>query len=231
MKQDKPPFNDIRVRRAVALSIDRVGWVKGPLGGFGLPFGGNLAYGTEYWIPDDGYGDASQWLEYDPERAVALLAEAGYGPGDIDVTMESTPDYGERFAAEAEVSAGFLNEIGIKTTLEMVDYDSFVPVWRDGKFKDTVYTWSQTGTIPEEWLFTPFHSTRRGTKFWGIVDPPAGCHARCFEHLLRPRGEDQVHSAGGNPGHRPGLQPSRRLLDLLLRPEPPDSELHLPRLV
>ena len=37
MKQDKPPFNDINVRRAVALSIDRVGWVRGPLGGYGIP--------------------------------------------------------------------------------------------------------------------------------------------------------------------------------------------------
>ena len=147
MKMDKPPFNDIRVRRAVALSIDRVGWVKGPLGGFGLPFGGNLAYGTEYWLPDDGYGDASQWLKYDPERAVALLQEAGYGPGQLEVTMQSTSGYGERYAAEAEVSAGFLNEVGIKTELSMVDYASFTPVWRDGIFKELVYNWSQTGTL------------------------------------------------------------------------------------
>ena len=171
MKGDKPPFNDVRVRRAVAVSLDRVGWVRGPLGGFGLPFGGNLAYGTEYWLPDDGYGEASQWLEYDPDRAVALLAEAGYGPGDIKATLASTADYGERFASEAEVSAGFMNAIGIDTSLVMSDYDSFVPVWRDGNYEHAAYNWSQTGTIPEEWLYNPFHSSRRGTTHLGIVDP------------------------------------------------------------
>ena len=142
MKGDKSPFNDVRVRRAVAVSLDRVGWVRGPLGGFGLPFGGNLAYGTEYWLPDDGYGEASQWLEYDPDRAVALLAEAGYGPGDIKATLASTADYGERFASEAEVSAGFMNAIGIDTSLVMSDYDSFVPVWRDGNYEHAAYNWS-----------------------------------------------------------------------------------------
>ena len=171
MKGDQPPFDNVKVRRAVALSFDRVGWVKGPLGGFGLPFGGNLAYGTEYWLPDDGYGDASQWLKYDPDRAVALLAEAGYGPGDLKTSLESTAAYGERFASEAEVVAGFMNAIGIDTTLELTDFDSFIPVWRDGNYKGTAYTWSQTGTIPEEWLYNPFHSSRRGTTHLGIVDP------------------------------------------------------------
>ena len=145
MRADKAPFNDLNVRRAVALAIDRIGWVKGPLGGYGLPFGGNLAYGTEFWLPDDGYGDASQWLKYDPERAVALLAESGYGPGDLQVTMESTPGFGERFAAEAEVSTEFLNEIGIKTTLNMRDYDSFYPVWWFGEYDNLAYSWSQSG--------------------------------------------------------------------------------------
>ena len=171
MRQDKPPFDDVNVRRAVALSIDREGWVRGPLGGYGIPFGGNLAYGTEFWIPDDGFGDASQYLEYNPDRAVQLLAAAGYGPGDIKIKLESTPGYGERFAAEAEVSAGFMNAIGIDTTLDMRDYNSFQPVWTDGKYEHAAYQWSQSGFIPEEWMWGFFHSENRGLSHFGLNDP------------------------------------------------------------
>ena len=170
MRQGKPPFNDINVRRAVALSIDRVGWVKGPLGGFGIPFGGNMAYGTPFWLPDDEFGDASQWLKYDPQRAAELLAQSGYGPGDIQVTLDSTADYGERFSAEAEVVAGFMNAIGIDTTLVMRDYDSFIPVWRDGAYDYAAYTYSQHGVIPEEHLGTFFREDN-SEMFYGFSDP------------------------------------------------------------
>ena len=169
MRQDKEPFSNVNVRRAVALSLDRVGWVKGPLGGFGMPFGGNMAFGTPFWLPDDQFGDASQWIKYDPERAVELLAQAGYGPGDIEVTLESTADYGGRFATEAELVAGFMNEIGIKTTLEMTDYDAHIPVWRDGNYKFAAYTFSQHGVLPEENL--GFFRAENSEKFFGFVDP------------------------------------------------------------
>ena len=186
MRQDKPPFSDVNVRRAVALSIDRVGWVRGPLGGYGIPFGGNLAYGTEFWLPDDGFGEASQWLEYDPERAVELLAAAGYGPGDIKIKLESSPAYGERFAAEAEVSAGFMNAVGIDTTLEMRDYNSFLPVWTDGKYEHAAYQWSQAGFIPEEWMWGFFHSANRGTTHFGINDPSVDAMMDAYAMELDP---------------------------------------------
>ena len=170
MKQGKPPFNDINVRRAVALSLDRVGWVKGPLGGYGLPFGGPLAYGTEFWIADNDYGAASRWLEYDKQGAIDLLAESGYGPGDIKLTLLSSPDYGERFASEAEAVTGMLNEIGMDIKLEMQDYDTFFNVAL-GNFESLAYTWSQIGWVPEGWFWQQFHSSQRGTTHFGINDP------------------------------------------------------------
>jgi ABC-type transport system substrate-binding protein len=66
-------FNDVRVRRAINFAIDRDGLCK-MLNGTARP-----AYG--FYPPDDPlFGKPKLRYGYDPARAKALLAEAGYGP-------------------------------------------------------------------------------------------------------------------------------------------------------
>jgi len=170
MKSDRPPFDDVRLRRAVAMAIDREGWVNSVLGGYGISFGGYLYFGNDYWLPDDEYGASSKYIKYDLDGAKALLADAGYYPGALEVTMDSTTGYGERFSSEAELVAEALNKLGIKTKLNMTDYNSFVPVWRDGAYDDIVYTWLGYGYDPEDWLIGPFHSELNGNKYFGLND-------------------------------------------------------------
>ena len=171
MKMDRPPFNDVRVRRAASMAIDREGWVRTVLDGVGIPFGGYLAVGNEYWIPDDEYGDSQKWITYDPDAARALLQQAGYGPDDINVTLEGTTGYGPRFDSEVELVSSLLNAVNINNKISMVDYDSFVPVWNRGEFENVAYTYLGFGTIPEDWLVLPFHSTQKGIKHYGLNDP------------------------------------------------------------
>lgn len=70
---EKPPFDDVRVRRAVALSIDREGIAQ--IVGFGeyRPKADFLAATTRYYDPA-----YSQVLHYDPAEANRLLDEAGW---------------------------------------------------------------------------------------------------------------------------------------------------------
>ncbi len=104
-KADKPPFDDPKVRRAASMAIDRLGWVKSVMGGYGIPLGGWLYPGNPYWLADDEYGECASYLQYDPEAAKRLLKEAGYGPDGkpIKVTLQSTRGYGEELASEAEL--------------------------------------------------------------------------------------------------------------------------------
>jgi peptide/nickel transport system substrate-binding protein len=67
------PFNDIRVRQAANLAIDRDGLVN-LLGGLAMPAVGQVPPGHPW------FGNPSFKISYDPARAKALLAEAGYGP-------------------------------------------------------------------------------------------------------------------------------------------------------
>ena len=171
MKTDREPFDDVNVRRAVSMSIDRTGWVNSVLGNYGIPFGGYLHPGNDYWLPDEDYGAAAQYLQYNPEESVRLLAEAGFGPGDIKLTLEATNSAGERPTSEAELIAGALNEIGIDTTLRLVDIDTFVPVFIDGDYEKLAYFFMGFGALPEDWLVIPFHSELRGKTHLGIDDP------------------------------------------------------------
>jgi len=70
---DDSPFKDIRVRKAANLAIDREGMVK-LLGGVAVPAKGMITEGHPW------FGKPNFELKYDPETAIKLLAEAGYGP-------------------------------------------------------------------------------------------------------------------------------------------------------
>ena len=71
----RPPFDDPRVREAFALAVDREAIVRDVLRLGQIP-----AY---HVVPPGlpGYASPASGLRFDPERARALLAEAGYGPG------------------------------------------------------------------------------------------------------------------------------------------------------
>jgi peptide/nickel transport system substrate-binding protein len=172
LKSDRPPFNDVRLRRAASMAIDRVGWVKSVMGGYGIPFGGWLYPGNAYWLPDDEYGACAQYLQYHPAEAKRLIQEAGYGPGGqpLQVTLQSTRGYGEEMASEAELVAAALQAVGIEVRISMVDYNSFIPVWRDGKYEHLAYTFLGYGYDADDWLREPFHSRFNGTRYFGYHD-------------------------------------------------------------
>ena len=71
---DGSPFADVRVRRAINYAIDREGLVK-LINGIARPAQG--LYTTEA----PAFGSPKERYTYDPEKAKALLKEAGYGPG------------------------------------------------------------------------------------------------------------------------------------------------------
>ena len=80
MRTDKPPFNDVRVRRAISLAIDRQAiidavYMRGEPT-CALPRG--LA---EWSLPIDQLGEGAKYYQYNPKEARRLLAEAGHPKG------------------------------------------------------------------------------------------------------------------------------------------------------
>ena len=115
----KNPFKDLRVRRAVyqALNVDLI--VQKVLRGQGTPTGAFLSPRV-----DGSLAELDRRLPYDPARAKALLAEAGY-PNGFSVTLDCVNiAYRENVC---QAAAAMLTQVGIRTTLRASPTNQFFP--------------------------------------------------------------------------------------------------------
>jgi peptide/nickel transport system substrate-binding protein len=112
---DKPPFNDVRVRRAVAHAIDREGITQALMGITGAPWFQMLGPQVNGFIPDF---DNSQ-MSYDPEKSRQLLAEAKADgvPVETEFLIISRPDQLPNQTEVVQAIAQNLEEVGFKLQL------------------------------------------------------------------------------------------------------------------
>src|SRR5690606_35478364 len=75
MNNTRPPFDDVRVRQAITMAIDKDTIVQGAMFGLGTVIGSHMSPSEPYYL------DLSGTYPYDPVRARELLAEAGYADG------------------------------------------------------------------------------------------------------------------------------------------------------
>ena len=114
------PLQDLRVRRAISMAIDRKTITSRIMDGMATP-----AY---QYMPDGMFGALAKApeIKYDPEAAKKLLAEAGY-PNGFEMTISSTND---RYINDSQVSqavAQYLSRVGIKTTVDAVTASIYFP--------------------------------------------------------------------------------------------------------
>ena len=123
-----PPFGDARVRRAAALAIRREEIVEGAFFGRGRPLEGMpFAPGSPYF--DEG---RSRGFAYDPDRARALLAEAGVDRG-FSCRLLATSTYG-MIKSTAEVVQNNLAAVGIQAELVLPDWATRITLGNRGQY-------------------------------------------------------------------------------------------------
>lgn len=125
----RKPFDDVRVRRALTHAIDRRAFVAAVLDGFGQPIGSHAA------PTDAGYIDLTALYPYDPDRARALLKEAGVKtPLDVTLTLPPAP-YARR---GGELIAAQLAKVGVTAKIENVEWAQWLSGAYKGNFDLTV---------------------------------------------------------------------------------------------
>lgn len=124
----RPHLGDARIRRAIAHAIKREEIVKAAFFGRGSPLEGlPLTPGSAFYDSDL----ASGW-RYDPDRARALLAEAGV-PNGFSTSILSTAQYGMH-KDTAEVVQQNLAAVGIQAELRLPDWATRVTLGNRGQF-------------------------------------------------------------------------------------------------
>ena len=122
MNNKRAPFDNVKVREAVAHAINREDIIDGAMFGYGTPIG------TFFAPHNPAYVDLTGLSGYDPEKSKALLAEAGYADG-FETTLQLPPTpYARR---GGEVIAAQLAEVGITAKIENVEWAQ----WLEGPFK------------------------------------------------------------------------------------------------
>lgn len=110
-----PPFNDLRVRQAMAYALDRQMIIDVVFDGHALESVG--PYHSWSWIHNP---DWSQPYPYNPEKAEKLLAEAGYGPQN-PLTFELMATNQDMFVDQAIIIQEQLKQIGVQVDVLPLD--------------------------------------------------------------------------------------------------------------
>ncbi len=151
--QDMKPMDDVRVRKAISMAIDRQTILDQMYNGAG--------HVVNSMLPDGILGSYdAQEIPYDPEGARALLAEAGYGDGcELEIwQMTDNPDA----LAINQVVQSMLNEVGFKVSIKQIDEAAYYAERKEGRIGMTRAVWWGDFNDPDNFLYTFF--TQRNTK-------------------------------------------------------------------
>ena len=167
-RQDLAPFDDLRVRRAFYHAIDTGTLVRQVLQGYAV-------VATGQFPPSSWAFDASvKAYPYDPARAKALLAEAGWKPGADGILVKD----GKRLSFSlrhdqanqsvkdtAVVLQEYLKNVGAEARLEALDWPTFVKKLFASDFEAIVVAWTNFHD-PDPFAYTIWHSSQwKGRNF------------------------------------------------------------------
>lgn len=150
---EKKPFNDIRVRKAIAHAIEMDSIIKGVFNNVGKK--ANSLLGSQVF----GYHAGLKAYEYNLNEAKRLLAEAGYPNG--LTTILSTNDVKERISL-AEVVQSQLKGIGVDVEIQVFEAGTFIEKRNRGESQMFINSWRNATGDADYNQYNLFHSSSKG---------------------------------------------------------------------
>lgn len=194
----RPPFDDARVRKALAHAINIPEMVRFILYGHGAPSTG--IYTPQTWF----FNKDIQPIPFDKARARELLAEAGWTPGPDGVLQKD----GHRFAFTLLTNSGNeirrdiatlvqdnLRDIGIEVKIEAYEWTVFLRNFiNKGEFDATVLGWSLG---PDYDQFQIWHSSQANPEQLNVVRYDNPKADRLIEELRQEYNRDRIIALAG----------------------------------
>jgi len=149
----KKPFDDVRVRQAIAYAMDTESIIKGVYNNVGTT--ANSTLGPKVF----GYSPNVKGYQYDLNKAKKLLAEAGY-PNGFKATI-STNDNKARINV-AEVLQSQLKGIGIDLEVNVMEYGAYVDAAAKGETEMFILGWGNATGDADYNQYNLYHSSSAG---------------------------------------------------------------------
>ena len=173
---DNPnPFANLKVREAVARSIDKNAIVKTVMASLATP-------ATQFVAPFvNGYDRGVKPLAYNLETAKKLMSDAGY-PNGFNLRLDATNDRYLNDSLIAQAVAGMLEKIGIKTKVNAISRTVLFPQLDKGDFSAFIGGWGSTDLGSTLISQAMCKNPKEG---WGSVNRVGYCNADVDKLILQ----------------------------------------------
>lgn len=151
------PLDDVRVRRALNHAVDKATISRMLLAGHGAPSGQPASRGTP------GHDPSIAPYAYDPQRAIALLKEAGHGSG-FDLAIQGVVGALPADAAIYQAVAAYLNAIGVRAEFRPAPYATMVSRNQSGR-------WEGIDAFANPWTAAPYNDLRKPLETYSCIKP------------------------------------------------------------
>ena len=157
------PLNNVKVRRALQLGLNRQMLLDAVYSGRGDLENGIFPRGLKGWNPD------LPEIPFDPDAARRLLKEAGFKDGfDLTFSVKSTSTPLER--EMVRMVASMWEKIGVHTEVEMLDENSFMEQRKSGRLACYTATWQADFDDPDNFIYT-FFGSAENTRYRSLCYP------------------------------------------------------------
>jgi len=142
-----PPFDNVEVRQAFSMAIDREAWVRDIFGGIGQVNNAFIPPGVPGFQPD------LKAFTFDADAAKAKLAEAGFPAGEGLPEIKISYGASARNNARFEWLAGQLKtNLGIDVVLDPVEPTAYTALLKDGQVGFFSTGWCMDYPDPQNWV-------------------------------------------------------------------------------
>lgn len=146
--QNMEPLNDVNVRKALKLALDRQAMLDALQAGEGVV--------ANTFVPSNvlGHNAEAEVIEYNPELAKQLLAEAGY-PDGFDMQIAQMTDSPQTLSMN-EVYQAMMAQIGVRVEIVQMDSAAYYAQRGEGTLPSVNNSWSADFNDPDNFLYTFF---------------------------------------------------------------------------
>ncbi len=149
MNMEKKPLDNVKVRQAINYAVNKQAIIDAFYGGLAKPAKNPLP--PSLW----GYNDNVKGYEYDPAKAKALLAEAGF-PNGFKTTLWAMPVARDYMPQPKEIGQAIqqdLAKVGIDAKIVTYDWTTYIQKGEKGEHDLYLFGWTGDNGDPDNFLF------------------------------------------------------------------------------